>query len=205
MFSTLISAALLLLGASQSLAAPQASATLSPSPTLCPISAYGPFKLFVEPTASNAVYPARLILNDKSLPATWTMIASTNASCTDCGVVPSYWTLKGKKLYAVDSAAVIDIPTVNKDVATSNGDLEFVTSKSATDYPIYCAVQSNPKYPPLLSVHGTTALFSMCAFTSVYPPATKFTIIYNHGNIAPVGYKCTPVNLVMQSIGIVPT
>ncbi|KAG8799609.1 hypothetical protein FRC17_007090, partial [Serendipita sp. 399] len=144
MLSSLISAALLLLGATQSLAAPQASATLSTSPALCPIKDYGPFKLFVHPTppttTSDVSYPARLILNDKSLPATWTMIASTNSSCTDCGRVPSYWVLKGRKLYAVDSSATTAIPTVNKDVATSNGDLEFVTSNSATAYPIYCGV-----------------------------------------------------------------
>jgi hypothetical protein len=56
--SVISSAAILLLGASQTFAAPQASATLSPSPSVCTTPSYGPFKLFADDGTNS--YPVRL-------------------------------------------------------------------------------------------------------------------------------------------------
>ena len=79
----MISAALVLLTASEVLAAPQASGTLLPLPTVCTTPSYGPFKLFARRVLSDSAstvvdYPIRL-LSDGGKVAISHMIVDTNA------------------------------------------------------------------------------------------------------------------------------
>ena len=81
MFSTIVSVALLAVGASGVVAAPQASGTLLPLPTICSTPTYGPFKLYATRTdvSPKAVFEVRLIADGTTLPITSTMIVNTNS------------------------------------------------------------------------------------------------------------------------------
>ncbi|PVF94524.1 hypothetical protein CPB86DRAFT_817971 [Serendipita vermifera] len=209
MFPALISSVtIFLLGASHTLAAPQASETLSPSPEVCTTPSYGPFKLFADDGATS--YPVRLkrvtsLSSSSAFPVNSTMVVDKNSACSDCGVIPSYWVLKNKQLFAVDPTLSSDIQTVNKDV-TKGSQLSFITSvKDQPAYPIYCALTSSAGLATQLEVHGTPDKFSMCAWTSISPRPTNFDVVYSAGPILPVGESCYKIKLIAQSIGIVPT
>jgi hypothetical protein len=83
MISSIISIATILLGASQSLAAPQATGTLLPLPQICTTPSYGPFKLFATPDNGVTNYPVRLKLDYGSsysaIPANTSMVVDTNS------------------------------------------------------------------------------------------------------------------------------
>ncbi|KIM24155.1 hypothetical protein M408DRAFT_244197 [Serendipita vermifera MAFF 305830] len=207
MFSKFFAVATLLFVAGGALAAPQASATLAPSPTVCSVPDYPAFKLFARAVGAvdSVDYPIRLLADSLSTSAAIThMVADTNSTCVKCGVTPSYWVLKNMRLYAVNSSSTVLVNTVNRDVS-SGSTLDFITSAAIQpSYPIYCSQPTGASMPPVLAVHGTSKLFTMCAFTSVYPPTTSFSIVYDRSSILPTGTKCYPVQLIMQSIGIVP-
>lgn len=74
--STIISGALLLASATKTTAAPQATGTLLPLPTVCTIPDYGPFKMFAIRTDTDETYAVRLQPNGDS--TTSTMVVSTN-------------------------------------------------------------------------------------------------------------------------------
>ncbi|KIM24157.1 hypothetical protein M408DRAFT_44436, partial [Serendipita vermifera MAFF 305830] len=125
--------------------------------------------------------------------------------CVDCGVQPNYWNLKNNTLVPVDSSAPSGTTTVNLPV-TRGSNLDFITSrKSQPAYPIYCAQVSSTTgvdTPPILAVHDSSTSFTMCAWTSIVPPPTIFSIVYDRFSVQPVGVTCTPVKLVLQFIGI---
>lgn len=209
MLSTIVSSAILLLGASQTLAAPQATGTLLPLPQVCVTPSYGPFKLYATPDDGTTNYPVRLKLDYgssySSIPANTTMVVDTNSTCTDCGIIPSYWQLKDMQLFAVDTSLPAGIQTVNKDVP-DHSELQFITSKKEQPaYPFYCALKGTGGAATKLEVHGTPDKFYMCAFTSRFPPPTNFAVTYDPSTIQPVGVKCTKITLIAQSIGIIPT
>ena len=82
MFSTILSAAILLLAAGDVFAAPQASGTLLPLPTICAVPDYGPFKLFARRVVGTSTvdYPVRLIQDEVTAKnVTSHMIVDTNS------------------------------------------------------------------------------------------------------------------------------
>ncbi|CAG7847585.1 SubName: Full=Uncharacterized protein {ECO:0000313/EMBL:CCA74709.1} [Serendipita indica DSM 11827] len=205
MFASLVAYSALLLGTG-ALALPQVSSSAVVTPESCGITSYGPFKLFATRAdlKTHPTYEVRLVANSTTLPVTSYMAVSTTSSCTNCGVVPSYWTLINKTLNPYDPSLPSGVHTINKPVV-DHQDLEFLTSKVPPPAsPIYCGVQLSADTSPLLSVYGSSSLFTMCAFTSRLPPVTLLTIIYDTTPVHITGYSCYPVKLTMQSIGIVP-
>lgn len=83
MFSTVISAVVLLLTATDVLAAPQATGTLLPLPTICTVPDYQAFKLFARRTSTGVDYPIRLLADEVTAKnVTSHMIVDTNSVCS---------------------------------------------------------------------------------------------------------------------------
>ncbi|PVF91722.1 hypothetical protein CPB86DRAFT_878359 [Serendipita vermifera] len=153
-----------------------------------------------------SVYPVRLLASKTTVSsAIVNMIVSTNSSCTNCGSIPSYWTLSNKVLAPVyPPVSTINSHYLDLPVDDSTSPSFLVTSKTSPTYPIYCLEASGlPTYTSLLSVNGTPKEFTMCAYTSVVPYPTRFDIIYKTSDIKPAGLSCFPIKLVTTPLFVV--
>ncbi|KAG8801803.1 hypothetical protein FRC16_011118 [Serendipita sp. 398] len=171
--------------------------TLSPSP--CTIT-YGPSRLFAVRDDTKEAYSVRLlqIPDDTSKVNVTHMIVQSTSPCTNCGTVPTYWSLTKNVLTAKLPSTPSGWTTANLNV-TAGTSPSFVTSPTPVRYPIYCAQTSSLLASATLTVHGTAQKFYMC---DLYRTGIQFHIIYDISFIRPAG-PCYQVTLTMRQLLVV--